>query len=78
MIVALHVPTPITTPVDEFTDAMVASLVLHVPPLSPLLVKVACEPIHTVEAPLTVPAFGRGFTVIICDALGEPQLLVNV
>ena len=65
-------------PVVEFTVAAAVLLLLHTPPLSPLVVNVACEPAQTVEAPLKVPAWGSGITEIICDAFVEPQALLNV
>ena len=69
---------PVTTPVVGFTDAIKGSLLLHEPPLRPLLVNVAMEPIQTVAAPLTIPAFGRGSTEIILLALELPQPFAKV
>lgn len=78
VIVALPGAIPLTTPVVGFTEATAGLLLLHAPPARPLLEKVATEPAQTEEAPVTVPAFGRGFTVINCEALLVPQLLENV
>src|ERR1019366_2139790 len=77
LIVAVPAVIPVTTPVID-TDATALLLLLQLPPLRPLLLNVAIELIQTVEAPLTIPAFGSGFTVIILVALGEPQLFVTM
>ncbi len=76
--VAFPAAIPITTPVFISTVAAAVLLLLHKPPLRPLVVNVACEPAQTALAPDTVPALGSGFTKIICDALVVPQALVNV
>ena len=51
---------------------------LQVPPAEPLLVNVVVDPIHNVEAPLTVPAFRTGFTVMLAEAVNVPQGVVEV
>ena len=78
MIVAEPPLTPVTTPVDEFTVATAVLLLLQDPPLVPLLVNVVVDPIQTVAAPLTVPAFAAAFTVIPFEAVVDPQLLLTV
>lgn len=78
MIAALPAAIPVTTPVFTSTDATAGLLLLQVPPLRPLLVNVAVAPTQTVGAPLTLPPFGSGSTVIIFVALEVPQLFVNV
>ena len=71
--------TAVTTPVDEFTVAIPVLAELHVPPVSPLLVKVAIAPVHSGEVPLTVPAFAFGFTVsILKEETGLPHPLFTV
>lgn len=67
--------TPATTP-DVLTEAMVAALLLHVPPLEVVL-KAVVAPWHTAVAPLTTPALGIGFTVIERVESAVPQLLVT-
>ena len=76
--VVLPVAIPVTTPVIAFTDAAAGLLLLQLPPLVPLLVNVAFKPVHADGAPLTVPAFATGFTVISCVAVEVPQLLVTL
>jgi hypothetical protein len=53
-------------------------LLLQLPPLAPLLVKVATEPAHKVAAPAIVPAFGMALIVIFEEADELPQLLLTV
>ncbi len=67
--------TPFTVPVDP-TVAMLVALLLHVPPVVTLL-KVMGVPIHTLAAPVMVPAVANAFTVTICVAVAVPQLLVT-
>ena len=76
--VAFPAATPVTTPVDVFTVAAALLLLLQLPPSVPLLVNVVVEPAHTVEVPLTVPAFGRAFTLIFADSVAVPQPVVTV
>ena len=78
LMVAVPAATPVTTPVDAFTVATDGVRLLQLPPLVPLLVKVAVDPTQTVAAPLTVPAMAAGFTVITLFELNVPQLLVTV
>ena len=75
--VAVPGAIPVTTPEVGSTDAA-ALLLLQAPPLRPLLVNVVFAPIHTVAAPLTVPALASEFTVIIFVAAEEPQPFANV
>src|SRR5580700_977250 len=77
MILALPAVKPVTTPVPAFTVATVVLLLLQLPPLKPLLLKVACEPAQTVAAPLTLPALGSGFTVMSNDVVDELQPLLS-
>lgn len=76
--VAEPAATAVTTPVVAFTVAAEVLLLLQVPPPSPVLVNPVLEPTHNVEAPLTVPALGSAFTVILADAVAVPQVLVTV
>jgi hypothetical protein len=67
VIVALPDPTPVTTPLAAFTVATAALLLLHEPPPLPLLLNGVDKPAHNDAAPLTVPAFGTGFTVMVTE-----------
>jgi hypothetical protein len=62
--VAVPADTPLTTPVALLTDAIVGTLLLHVPP-PVVLVRVVVAPTHAVVVPLMVPAVGSGFTTIV-------------
>ena len=73
MIVAFPAVTPVTTPVDAFTVATAVLLLLHVPPLIPVLVNGVDKPVQTDAAPLKVPAFATGFTVTAWVAVDVPQ-----
>ena len=75
---AVPAATPVTTPVEAFTVATAVLLLLQVPVLREVVLNVAVAPIQTVAAPLTVPAFGSGFTVIVWFELVVPQVLVTV
>ena len=55
--------TPITTPVVAFTEATAGLLLLHVPPMLPLLVKLADKPAQILAAPVIVPETASGLTV---------------
>src|ERR1017187_412534 len=68
--VALPAALPVTTPVLEFTVAAAVLLLL--------LENVVVAATQTVEAPLTIPAFGSGFTVMSFDEVDVPQPLVTV
>ena len=68
---------PLTTPVKELTDAIVASAVLHAPPVLSL-VKLMVAPAQTVVGPAMVATAGDAFTVTAADTLLLPQLLVKV
>ena len=76
--IALPAATPVTRPVAAFTDAAAGLLLLQVPPPEPLLVNGVDKPAHTVEAPLTVPAFAIAFTVIVAEAEDVAQADVAV
>ena len=71
--------TAVTTPLVAFTVATAVLLLLHAPPVLPLLVYVAVAPIHKGLVPLTVPALALGLTVNVFDAvtgLLQPVLTV--
>jgi len=70
--------TPVTTPVVAFTVAAAVLLLLQLPPPVPLLVKVVVLPAHNAEAPLTVPAPGRAFTVTVVAMEACPQPAADV
>lgn len=53
---------PVTTPVDEFTEAMELLLLLHTPPVTVSL-RVMLELTQTAVGPLIT--FGSGFTVTL-------------
>ena len=79
MIDALPGATPVTTPVAAFTVATAVLELLQVPPLLfPLIRNDVVAPTHNEEAPVTVPAFGRPFIVILADAVELPQVPVTV
>ena len=65
--------TPVTMPVAAPTVATDVVLLLQVPPAI-LLLKLMVAPAHTVEAPLIVPALGTGSTVMVADAVADPQV----
>src|SRR5450432_4637294 len=69
LMVAVPDALPVTTPVLEFTVATTVLLLLQVPTLVLLLENVAVARTQTVDAPLTVPALGSGFTVMSFDAV---------
>ena len=71
--VVLPAATPVTTPVDPFTVAAAVLLLLHVPPVLPLLVNGVDKPAQTDVAPLTVPALAIAFTVTNWVAVDVPQ-----
>src|SRR5450432_2128210 len=74
LMVAVPAALPVTTPV-ELTVATAVLLLLQVPTLVLLLENVVVARTQTVEAPLTIPAFGSGFTVMSFDTEDVPQLL---
>ena len=76
--VALPSATPVTTPVVGFTVATRVLLLDHVPPASPLALKLIFALAHTDDKPLIVPALGCEFTKTVWAALEDPQLLVTV
>ena len=66
--------TAVTSPVAASTVATAVLLLLHVPPVVPLLLKVAAEPTQSVDVPETVPADTLAFTVTAINAeTGLPQ-----
>jgi hypothetical protein len=69
--VGLPALTPVTTPVDE-TVASPILLLLHVPPVV-VLARVVVEPTHTFTVP--VIAAGAAFTVIGNTALQPPPIV---
>ena len=75
--VALPAITPVTEPVVALTDATVASLLLHVPPV-PVEVNEVDAVAQTVAEPEMVPAKGSGLTVIEAVAVAVPQVLVKL
>src|ERR1017187_1625275 len=74
IIVSVPAITPVTIPASTEALVFVAD---HVPPIEPS-VKVIDAAGQTVDKPLIIPAFGRGFTVTIFDAVTVPQELVIV
>jgi hypothetical protein len=76
--VYLMVSVPGVTP-ETIPPATVALplLLLHMPPLT-VLVIVTDVPIHKLDTPVRVPAFGDALTVMTFIALAVPQLLVTV
>jgi hypothetical protein len=71
VIVAVPAAMPDMAPVDAFTVATAASLVVHAPPAVPLLVKVVLPPTQIACVPLTVPALGAATTVTVVDPDAE-------
>ncbi len=76
--VAEPADTPVTTPVTELTVAAAVLLLLQLPAPVPLLVNMAVEPSHKMEAPLTVPALGTSPTVTTTEAVADPQEDVTI
>ena len=67
---------PVTTPA-VLTVPLAGVMLLHTPPLTDG-VSVVVAATHTVAVPVSVPAFGRGFTVAMLVAAAVPQLFVTV
>jgi hypothetical protein len=67
--------TPVTTPVPD-TVAAVGLVLLHTPP-AVAFDRAVNVPAHIVPGPMMVPAFGERFTVTVCIAATDPQLLVT-
>jgi hypothetical protein len=67
---------PVTLPVLGSTVATEVVPLDQAPPETVLL-NIMFDPIHTVEAPLIVPALGTGFTAITADAVCDPQTVVT-
>ena len=79
MIVELPTDTPVTTPVNAFTAATPGLLLLQLPPpVAPVLVKVVDKPVHTVAAPLRLPALASAMTVTSLVAVDVPHALVTL
>jgi len=53
----------VTNPVTGFTVAIASIVLLHIPPASPVDVKLLVAPMHSGLDPIIVPAFAFGFTV---------------
>ena len=71
--VTVPAATPVTTPFVVFTVATELLLLLHEPPLFPLVLKTSVVPAHTAVPPLIVPAFNTGFTVKVPDVDAVPH-----
>ena len=69
--VAVPAATPVTTPVELFTVATAASLVVHAPPAVPLLEKVVVPLTQIACVPLMTPALGAATTVTEVDPDAE-------
>jgi hypothetical protein len=76
VIVEFPAATPVTLPVPASTVATAVVLLLQAPPET-LLLNIIFDPIHTAEAPLIVPALATGFTLMIAEAVADPQILVT-
>ena len=63
-------------PVEEPTVTITLLLLLQTPVAAS--VKVADEPRHIFDAPVTDPASGNGLTVKVCTAIVVPHELVTV
>jgi len=75
-IIAVPEAMPVTVPV-VLTVALAGALLLHTPPLTELERRVVL-PVHTVEAPLMVPASTGAATVTVVVAVAVPQVLDTV
>jgi hypothetical protein len=67
VMVAVPAATPVTTPVELFTVATAALLVLHAPPVLPFEVNVVLPVPQMACVPLTVPALGAATTVTVVE-----------
>lgn len=68
-----------TEPDEALTLAIAVLADLHVPPEVPLEVRADKAVTQIVVVPLMVPAFGSGFTVMVCVLVaGQPAVLVPV
>ena len=74
-IVSVPAETPVTIP-PPVTEALVL-LALHTPPAVASVTGIV-DPAHTDELPVTVPANGNGFIVIVFVAVAVPQVTVTV
>ena len=68
VISAVPAVTPVTSPVEAFTVATAVLLLLHAPPVVPLLVNVTGLLIHSGVVPVMVPAVTFGLTVKVLNA----------
>ena len=73
--VAVPAAFPVTTPVEELTDATAELLDDHEPPLTELD-KVVLELIQTLVVPEIVPALGSALIVSTATSLFVPHALV--
>ena len=71
--VAVPAATPVTTPVELFTVATAALLVVQAPPVLPFEVKVVLPVPHIVCVPLKVPALAAAVTVTVRVAVAFVQ-----
>jgi hypothetical protein len=78
--VAVPAATPVTTPVELFTVATAALLVVQAPPALPFEVKVVLPVPQIVCVPLKVPALAAAVTVTerVAVALEQPPVPVTV
>ena len=76
---AVPAPTPVISPLVEFTVATAVLLLDHVP-LEAVDVKVVVPPTHTAWFPLRVPAEGGAVTVTVrvAVALAQPPVPATV
>ena len=75
VMVAVPAETPVTSPVEAFTDATDELLDDHEPPLTELD-KVVLELIQTLVVPEIVPALGSALMVSTATSLFVPHALV--
>ena len=70
---AVPAATPVTTPVELFTVATEALLVVQAPPVLPLEANVVVPLTQIACVPLNVPALGAAVTVIVPVAFTDPH-----
>ena len=77
---AVPAATPVTTPVELFTVAIAALLVLHAPPVLPSEANVVVPLTQIACVPLNVPALGAAVTVTVrvFVAFEQPPVPVTV
>jgi len=77
--IVLPAAIAVTKPVEAFTVATDVLEELHVPPVEPVELYVAVEPIQSGVVPVTVPAETLALTVSKAEAdTGDPQPLFTV